>query len=150
MELMQTINEALKTAMKEKDQVQLRALRAIKSALLLAQTEKAGAVVDASREIQLLQKLAKQRRDSMAIFQEQNRSDLFQREQEELLVIETFLPAAMSAAEVEAVVAKLAAANGATSMADLSKLMPLAIKELAGKADNKAIADAVKKVLGAK
>jgi len=147
---MQTINEALKTAMKEKDQVQLRALRAIKSALLLAQTEKAGAVVDAAREIQVLQKLAKQRRDSMAIFQEQNRTDLFQREQEELLVIETFLPAAMSEEEVTAKVTALAQAVGAASMADLSKLMPLAMKELAGKADNKAIADAVKKVLGGK
>lgn len=136
--------------MKEKDQVQLRALRAIKSALLLAQTEKAGAVVDAAREIQVLQKLAKQRRDSMAIFQEQNRTDLFQREQEELLVIETFLPAAMSEEEVTAKVTALAQAVGAASMADLSKLMPLAMKELAGKADNKAIADAVKKVLGGK
>mgnify|MGYP002783633497 CR=1 FL=1 len=150
MELMQTINEALKTAMKDKDQVQLRALRAIKSALLLAQTEKAGVVVDAAREIQVLQKLAKQRRDSMAIFQEQNRSDLFQREQEELLVIETFLPVAMPEEEVIATVTSLAQSLGAASMSDLSKLMPVAMKELAGKADNKAIADAVKKVLGAK
>lgn len=150
MELMQTINEALKTAMKEKDQVQLRALRAIKSALLLAQTEKAGAVVDAAREIQVLQKLAKQRRDSMAIFQEQHRTDLFQREQEELVVIEAFLPAAMGEEEVMAKVTGLAQAAGAVGMADLSKLMPLAMKELAGKADNKSIADAVKKVLGGK
>lgn len=136
--------------MKDKDQVQLRALRAIKSALLLAQTEKAGVVVDAAREIQVLQKLAKQRRDSMAIFQEQNRSDLFQREQEELLVIETFLPVAMPEEEVIATVTSLAQSLGAASMSDLSKLMPVAMKELAGKADNKAIADAVKKVLGAK
>jgi hypothetical protein len=147
---MQTINEALKTAMKEKDQVQLRALRAIKSALLLAQTEKAGAVVDAAREIQVLQKLAKQRRDSMAIFKEQNRNDLFEREQEELLVIETFLPASLSEAEILAKVAALAQAAGVSTMADLSKLMPLAMKELAGKADNKAIADAVKQILGGK
>lgn len=150
MELMQTINEALKTAMKDKDQVQLRALRAIKSALLLVQTEKAGAVLDAAREIQVLQKLAKQRRDSIAIFQEQNRSDLVEREQEELSVIETFLPAAMGEEEVLAQVTALAQAAGAANMADLSKLMPLAMKELAGKADNKAIADAVKKVLGGK
>ncbi len=147
---MQTINEALKAAMKDKDQVQLRALRAIKSALLLVQTEKAGAVLDAAREIQVLQKLAKQRRDSIAIFHEQNRSDLVEREQEELSVIETFLPAAMGEEEVLAQVTALAQAAGAANMADLSKLMPLAMKALAGKADNKAIADAVKKVLGGK
>lgn len=147
---MQTINEALKSAMKEKDQVQLRALRAIKSALLLAQTEKAGAVIDAAREIQVLQKLAKQRRDSMAIFAEQNRTDLFLREQEELQVIETFLPASLDEAEIKRRVATLAASMGATGMADLAKLMPVAMKSLAGEADNKAIADAVKQILGGK
>lgn len=150
MELMQTINEALKSAMKEKDQVQLRALRAIKSALLLAQTEKAGAVIDAAREIQVLQKLAKQRRDSMAIFAEQNRTDLFLREQEELQVIETFLPASLDEAEIKRRIATLAASVGATGMADLAKLMPVAMKALAGEADNKAIADAVKQILGGK
>ncbi len=147
---MQTINEALKSAMKEKDQVQLRALRAIKSALLLAQTEKAGAVIDAAREIQVLQKLAKQRRDSMAIFAEQNRTDLFLREQEELQVIETFLPASLDEAEIKRRIATLAASVGATGMADLAKLMPVAMKALAGEADNKAIADAVKQILGGK
>lgn len=147
---MQTINEALKSAMKEKDQVQLRALRAIKSALLLAQTEKAGAVIDAAREIQVLQKLAKQRRDSMAIFAEQNRTDLFLREQEELQVIETFLPASLDEAEIKRRVATLAASMGATGMADFAKLMPVAMKSLAGEADNKAIADAVKQILGGK
>ena len=147
MDLMHTINEAIKGAMKEKDQVRLRALRAIKSALLLAQTEKAGAVVDEAREIQLLQKLAKQRRDSMAIYQEQNRPDLFQAEQEELLIIETFLPEALSPEIIEAKVKALAKEVGAQGMADLSRLMPLAMKALAGKADNKTISEMVKKVL---
>lgn len=149
MELSNSINEAIKTAMKEKDQVRLRALRAIKSALLLAQTEKAGAVVDAAKELQILQKLAKQRRDSMAIYQEQQRNDLYEHEREELEVIETFLPKFLSAEELEQHLAAIVAATAAKSMADLPKVMPVAMKELAGKADNKAIADMVKKLLTA-
>lgn len=149
MELSITINEAIKLAMKEKDQVRLRALRAIKSALLLAQTEKAGAVIDAAKELQLLQKLAKQRRDSMAIFKEQNRMDLFNHEQEELAVIETFLPQSLAPEVIESRIAEIIATVGAAGMADLPKVMPKAMQALAGQADNKAIADAVKKLLSA-
>ncbi len=149
MELSNSINEAIKTAMKEKDQVRLRALRAIKSALLLAQTEKAGTVVDAVKELQILQKLAKQRRDSMAIYQEQQRNDLYEHEREELEIIETFLPKFLSAEELEQHIAAIVASTAAKSMADLPKVMPVAMKELAGKADNKAIADMVKKLLTA-
>lgn len=149
MELSNTINEAIKMAMKEKDQVRLRALRAIKSALLLAQTEKAGAVVDAAKELQLLQKLAKQRRDSMAIFQEQNRMDLFQHEAEELAVIETFLPKSLAPEEVESRIAAVIADLGAANMSDLPKVMPKALQALAGQADNKLIAELVKKLLSA-
>lgn len=136
-------------AMKEKDQVRLRALRAIKSALLLAQTEKAGAVVDAAKELQLLQKLAKQRRDSMAIFQEQGRMDLFQHEAEELAVIETFLPQSLAPEEVERRIAAIIADLGANSMAALPQVMPKAMQALAGQADNKLIAEVVKKLLSA-
>lgn len=149
MDLSQTINEALKLAMKEKDPIRLRALRAIKSALLLAQTEKAGAVVDAAKELQVLQKLAKQRRDSMAIYQAQNRLDLFKHEQEELDVIETFLPQAISPEELEIRIAEIIEQLGAKGMADLSKVMPKAIQVLNGQADNKAISDKVKALLSA-
>lgn len=149
MELSSHINEAIKTAMKEKDQVRLRALRAIKSALLLAQTEKAGAVIDAAKELQILQKLAKQRRDSMAIYQEQNRTDLYEHEREELEVIETFLPQALAPEVLESRITAIIAATAASGMADLPKVMPLAMKELAGQADNKAISEAVKKLLTA-
>ncbi|MBA4303704.1 MAG: glutamyl-tRNA amidotransferase [Sphingobacteriaceae bacterium] len=149
MKLSSHINEAIKTAMKEKDQVRLRALRAIKSALLLAQTEKAGAVIDAAKELQILQKLAKQRRDSMAIYQEQNRTDLYEHEREELEVIETFLPQALAPEVLESRITAIIAATAASGMADLPKVMPLAMKELAGQADNKAISEAVKKLLTA-
>src|SRR5690606_42156912 len=100
MSLTEQINEAIKVAMKAKDQGSLRGLRAIKSALLLAQTEKAGAVIDQAKEVQILQKLAKQRRDSMEIYLAQNRADLLAVEQEELKLIEQFLPAQLSEAEI--------------------------------------------------
>jgi uncharacterized protein YqeY len=149
MELQAKINEAIKTAMKQHDQAGLRALRAIKSALLLAQTEKAGAVIDEAREIQVLQKLAKQRKDSMQIFKEQGRNDLYDKEAEELAVIETYLPAPMDAGAVQAAIAAMIAQTGARGMADLSKVMPVAMKALAGKVDNKTISETIKQLLSA-
>lgn len=147
MELAVKVNEAIIVAMKAKDQAKLRALRAIKSALLLAQTEKAGAVVDAEKELQVLQKLAKQRRDSMEVFQAQGRSDLFEKEREELEIIETFLPAQLDEASLDAEIAAIIKQLGAAGMADLPKVMPVAMKSLAGRSDNKAIAASIKKQL---
>lgn len=144
-----TINDAIKEAMKQKNQARLRGLRAIKSALLLAQTEKVGAVVDEARAVQILQKLVKQRRDSMAIYKEQGREDLFQIEQEELEVIEGYLPAQMDPAALNAEIAAIIQEVGAQGLADLKKVMPVAMQRLAGKTDNKAISETIKNLLGA-
>jgi uncharacterized protein YqeY len=149
MDLSLTINDAIKEAMKQKNQARLRGLRAIKSAILLAQTEKVGAVIDEAKSVQILQKLVKQRRDSMTIYQEQGRDDLFEIEKEELEVIESFLPAQMDADTLKAEIAVIIKELGAQDMADLKKVMPVAIQKLAGKTDNKAIADTIKSLLGA-
>ncbi len=147
MSLSDQVNEAIKTAMKQKNQAALRALRAIKSALLLAQTEKAGATVDAAKELQLLQKLAKQRRDSMEIYQAQNRQDLFQLEAEELALIEQFLPKQLDETEVKTRLTLLLKEAGASSPSDLGRMMPLAMKTFEGQADNKLIATVLKNLL---
>lgn len=147
MSLSEQVNDAIKTAMKQKDQSALRGLRAIKSALLLAQTEKAGVLVDAAKELQLLQKLAKQRRDSMEIYQAQNRQDLFQVEAEELALIEQFLPAQLDEATVKSRLEVLLKEAGASSPADLGRMMPLAMKAFEGQADNKLIATVLKNLL---
>jgi uncharacterized protein YqeY len=149
MDLSLTINDAIKEAMKQKNQARLRGLRAIKSAILLAQTEKVGAVIDEAKSAQILQKLVKQRRDSMAIYQEQGRDDLFQIEKEELEVIEGFLPAQMDPETLKKEIAAIIQELGAQGMADLKKVMPVAIQKLGGKTDNKAIADTIKNLLGA-
>lgn len=140
--------EGIKTAMKAKDTVTLESLRAVKSALLLAQTE-TGASGELSQEdeIKLLQKLVKQRKDSANIYIEQGRQDLAQPELDQAAVIEKFLPAQLSEAEVEAVVKKIIADNNFSGMADMGKVMGMASKELAGQADGKTISTAVKKAL---
>lgn len=145
MSLQTQIMEALKTAMKEKDTVALESLRAVKSALLLAQTE-SGAKADLTEteEIKLLQKLVKQRKDSAAIFTEQGRNDLAEPEIAQATVIEQFLPKQLSEAEVEKVVVDIIAKTGASSMADMGKVMGMASGQLAGKADGKTISTIVK------
>lgn len=142
--LLDQINAAILQAMKAKDNVELRGLRAIKSALLLAQSEKAGTVVEEAQAQQLLQKLAKQRKDAMEIFAAQNRQDLYTKEAEELAVIQRFLPEQLDEAAIQQ--ALLPITQGA-SMAEFSKLMPQAMALLKGKADNKMIADTLKKML---
>ena len=148
MSLQNDIMEGIKTAMKAKDTVTLESLRAVKSALLLAQTE-SGASGELSQEdeIKLLQKLVKQRKDSANIYIEQGRQDLAQPELDQAAVIEKFLPAQLSEAEVEAVVKKIIADNNFSGMADMGKVMGMASKELAGQADGKTISTAVKKAL---
>ncbi len=138
----------LKTAMKTKDQVSLESLRAIKSALLLAQTEKgaAGTISDQD-ELKILQKLVKQRKDSAAIFQEQGREDLAAPELAQAEVIEKFLPKQLSEEEIEEVVDRVIQQTGAAGMKDMGKVMGMVTKELAGQADGKTISGIVRKKL---
>ncbi len=148
MSLQEKINEALKAAMKAKDTQSLEALRSVKSALLLAQTETGSKTELAEEEeIKLLQKQVKQRKDSAAIYTEQNRADLAEPELAQAEVIEQFLPKQLSAEEVTKIVEDIIAETGASSMADMGKVMGLASAKLAGKADGKTISTAVKSKL---
>ncbi|MET2983849.1 GatB/YqeY domain-containing protein [Aureibaculum conchae] len=138
----------LKEAMKAKDTVALESLRAIKSAILLAQTE-SGAKQDLTEaeELKLLQKLVKQRRDSATLYQEQGRTDLAEPELAQVAVIEQFLPEQMNEEDLKKVIAEIVSKTGATSMKDMGKVMGMASKQLAGKADGKTISNVVKSLL---
>ena len=148
MTLEEKINQDLKAAMKAKDQVALRGIRAIKSAILLAKTDGSGQGLDEGKEIKLLQKLVKQRKDSLDIYEKQNREDLAQTEREEIDVIEKYLPEQMDPAALEEVIKTIIAQTGASSMKDMGKVMGMASKQLAGKADGKTISQVVKQLLG--
>lgn len=140
--------EQMKVAMKAKDKVALESLRAIKSALLLAQTEAgAGNGLSEDAEIQLVQKLVKQRKDSATIFKEQGRDDLAEPELAQVAVIEQFLPEQLTEEEIEKVVVQTIDAIGASGMKDMGKVMGMVSKELAGQADGKTISTIVKKKL---
>jgi uncharacterized protein YqeY len=148
MSLEQTINEKIKAAMLARDEASLRALRAIKAAILMAKTsEGAKDVLGQDEEMKLLQKLVKQRRDSLEIFQQQQRADLAVKEEEEIAVIEQFLPKPFSPEELKAALQAIIRETGAASPADLGKVMGRASKELAGKAEGKAISEMVRKLL---
>lgn len=148
MALEQQIMTELKAAMLAKDEAALRSLRAIKAAILLAKTsEGAAGELSADGEIKLLQKMVKQRKDSLEIFTQQGHEDLAKKEREEIAVIEKFLPQQMDPAAVRAVLVQLVAQAGASSPADMGKVMGLANKELAGKADGKVIATIVRELL---
>jgi uncharacterized protein len=149
MSLEQTVNTDLKAAMLAKDEAALRSLRAIKSAILLAKTAEGagGADLTEDAEMKLLQKLVKQRKDSLEIFTQQNREDLASKEREEISIIEKFLPKQMSPEELKAAVSEIIAAVGASSPADMGKVMGVASKQLAGKADGKTISALVKELL---
>lgn len=130
----------LKTAMLAKDEASLRGLRAIKAAIILAKTsEGAGGELKEADETKLLQKLVKSRKDSLEIYQQQGRADLARKEEEEIAVIERFLPKQMDEAALRAAVAKIIGEVGATSPADIGKVMGAATKQLAGQADGKMI-----------
>jgi uncharacterized protein YqeY len=138
----------LKAAMLAKDEAALRSLRAIKAAILLAKTaEGATGELSEEAEIKLLQKMVKQRKDSLEIFQQQSRPELAQKEIEEIGVIEKFLPQQMDEAALRLALAAIVARVGASSAADMGKVMGAANKELAGKADGKTIATLVKELL---
>lgn len=148
MSLKTQIQEEMKTAMKAKDQASLRALRAIKSAILLAETaEGHQGELTADEEMKLLEKQAKQRRDSLEQYRANNREDLAVVEEEELEVIMRFLPKQLSEAEIEAEVKAIVAQTGASGMKDMGKVMGIASKKMAGKADGKTISGVVKKLL---
>jgi uncharacterized protein len=139
----------MKDAMKAKDEGTLRALRAIKAEIIKAKTDPgAGGQIDEATELKFLQKMVKQRKDSLEIFEKQGREDLAIKEKEELAVIERFLPAQMSEADITEIVKAIIAETGATSAADMGKVMGAASKQLAGKADGKAISGIVKALLG--
>ena len=139
----------MKEAMLSKNEAALRGLRAIKSAIILAKTaEGAGkGELTEEQEIAMLQKLLKQRKDSIAIFEQQGRADLAQKEKDEVAVIEKFLPQQLSADELKAIVQKIIAETGASGIKDMGKVMGMATKQLAGKADNKAVSEVVKGLL---
>lgn len=138
----------LKAAMIAKNEGALRSLRAIKAAILLAKTaEGAKSELTEDDETKLLQKLVKQRRDSLEIFEQQNRADLAAKEKEELEVIEKFLPKQLTPEELKEAVAGIIASTGASSPADMGKVMGVATRQLAGKADGKAISALVKELL---
>jgi len=148
MSLEEQVMGGMKDAMKAKDEALLRGLRAIKAEIIKAKTEPgANGQVSEEQEQKLLQKLVKQRKDSLDIYQQQNRADLAQKEMEEIAVIEKFLPTQLSQEELDAAVSAIIAEIGASSPADMGKVMGVASKQLAGKTDGKAIAATVKALL---
>ena len=151
MSLEQKVMTDLKTAMLAKDEKALRSLRAIKAAIInLKTSEGFSGEIKEDDEIKLLQKLVKQRKESLEIYEKQNRNDLAEKEREEIGVIEKFLPQQLSEEELKAVVASIIKETGATSPADMGKVMGMANKQLGGKADGKAIAAIVKEILASK
>ena len=147
MSLENTINEAIKTAMRAKDKVALDSLRAVKSQILLLQTEARGVEVSAEQEIAILQRMVKQRKDSYEQFTAQGRNDLAEVEDAQMKIIEQFLPKQLSAEELEAEMRSIIAETGAESMKDLGKVMGVASKTFAGRSDGKSISEMAKKLL---
>ena len=148
MSLEQNIMAEMKEAMKSKNEAVLRSLRAIKAEIIKAKTEPgAGGEIDEATEQKFLQKMMKQRKDSLAIFEQQGRADLADKEKEEMAVIEKFLPKQLSESELKEAVGRIIATSGASSPADMGKVMGIASKELAGIADGKTISNIVKELV---
>lgn len=148
MSLEQKVMAEIKEAMKLKNEAALRGLRAIKAEIIKAKTEPgAGGEVSAEKELSLLQKMMKQRKDSLKIYQQQNREDLAKKEQEEIAVIEKFLPQQLSAGELKSELQKIISETGASSPAEMGKVMSVATKKLAGRAEGKTISAMVKELL---
>ena len=148
MNLEQKIMAEMKEAMKAKDEAGLRALRGIKAEIIKAKTEPgANGQISEETELKMLHKMVKQRKDALEIYQQQNRADLVQKEQEEINVIEKFLPAQLSEDELKKELKEIIAETGASSAADMGKVMGIATKKLAGRAEGKAISAAVKQLL---
>ncbi|MEY3874756.1 MAG: hypothetical protein RL363_1477 [Bacteroidota bacterium] len=150
MSLEEKVMSLMKEAMKSKDEVTLRSVRAIKAEIIKAKTDPgANGVITEETEMKILQKLVKSRKDSLLIYEQQNRPDLATKESEEINVIEKFLPAQMSEADVKAAVEAIIAEVGAAGPQDLGKVMGLATKQLAGQADGKVISAIAKSLLTA-
>ena len=147
MSLIEKINSDLIIAMKSKNESALRAIRAVKSALLILKTESSGKEISVEEENRLLQRLVKQRKESIEVFTTQNRKELAASELEEMIIIESYLPKQMATDEIEAELKNIIIESGATSSSDIGKVMPLAIKKFAGKADGKTISDILKRLL---
>ena len=148
MSILINLNDELKAAMRAKDSLKLEALRAIKSEVLLVQTSSGGgALLSKDDEIKLLQRLVKQRKDSAAIYRDQNRLDLASPEEDQAAIISTFLPEQLSSEEIEKIVVSLILKIGAEGMKDMGKVMGIASNEMAGKADGKTISTIVKQKL---
>jgi uncharacterized protein YqeY len=147
MSLVEQINNEIKEAMKARNEDRLRALRSIKSAFLLAGTESGNKDISDEIAIKAIQKLAKQRKDSITVFTEQNRLDLSQKEEAELRVLESFLPPALSEDEIISILTQVISDAGASGMKDLGKVMPLAIAKMAGRADGALVAAKLKQLL---
>jgi uncharacterized protein YqeY len=147
MSIQTEVNEQIKTAMKAKDTVSLEALRALKSAFLLANTSGANISMSEAEELKIVQKLVKQRQDSASIYSEQGRMDLAEPELAQARVLEQFLPKQMSEAELTSAIQTIINSSGASSIKDMGKVMAIASKDLAGKADGKSISEVVKKLL---
>lgn len=147
MSLEDTINEAIKTAMREKDKVALDSLRAVKSQILLLKTEGKVAEVSAEQEIAILQRMIKQRKDSYEQFAAQGRNDLAEVEDAQMKVIEQFLPKQLTPEELETKMKAIIAETGAETLKDLGKVMGVASKTLGGKSDGKSISEMAKKLL---
>lgn len=148
MSLEQRINDDIKAAMLAREKEKLNALRAVKSAILLAKTQKGAAeAIDEEGEIKILKQLVKQRQDSADMYKQQNREDLYQEEKAQLDIISTYLPQMMSAEEVEAQVKLIIADGGFAGMKDMGRVMGQATKVFAGKADNKMVSEIVKNLL---
>ncbi len=148
MSLEQTIMADLKAAMRSKDEKALRSLRAVKAAIIIAKTsEGAGGEISPEEEIKILQKLVKQRKDSLEIYQQQNRADLAQEEEEEIEIIEKFLPKQLGADALKEALTKIIKDVGASSIADMGKVMSIATQHLAGQADGKKINSIARELL---
>lgn len=147
MSLENTINEAIKNAMREKDKIALDSLRAVKSQILLLKTEAKGTEVSPEQEIAILQRMIKQRKDSYEQFAAQGRNDLADVEEAQMKVIEKFLPKQLTAEELETEMKRIIAETGAETIKDLGKVMGAASKALAGKSDGKSISETAKKLL---
>jgi uncharacterized protein YqeY len=148
MNLEENVMAQMKDAMKAKDEAALRGLRAIKAEIIKAKTEPgAGGLISADAELKMLQKMVKQRKDALEIYKQQNRADLAKKEQEEITLIEKFLPKQMNEEELKDALGKIIADTGASSAADMGKVMGIATKQLAGKADGKTISAVVKELL---
>ena len=148
MSLEQRISEDIKAAMLAREKEKLNALRAVKAAILLLKTSEGNTEITEEVEINTLQKLAKQRRDAAELYKNQNREDLYNEEVYQLEIITQYLPEQLSEEDITKTVKTLIAENGISGMKDMGKLMGLASKAMAGKADNKVISEIVKKILG--